>query len=95
MLKIRLNTKANSDFDNIFEYYESISKNIADNFIEDIEACFKFLSKNPEAGRIIENTIAREWTLQNWPYLIPYLIQDNEIVILRIYHTSRNPISKF
>lgn len=95
MLKIKLNTKANSDFDNIFEYYDGLSSKIADNFIDDIEKCFRFLSDNPQAGRKLENTEIREWALHNWPYVIPYQVLKNEIIILRIYHTSRNPLSKF
>lgn len=95
MLKLRLNSKANSDFDNIFEYYEKVSSKIADEFLEDIENCLRFLANNPEAGRLIEETEIREWVFQNWPYVIPYQILQNEIVVLRIYHTSRNPNVKF
>jgi toxin ParE1/3/4 len=95
MLKITLNSKADSDFENIFEYYDAISNKVADNFIDDIEACFRFLTENPLAGRQIEDSEIREWVLQNWPYVIPYKTSDNEIIILRIYHISRNPNAKF
>ncbi|MDL2307301.1 type II toxin-antitoxin system RelE/ParE family toxin [Desulfovibrio sp. OttesenSCG-928-C06] len=33
----------------------------------------------------------RELVIDNYPYIVPYRVKNNEIQILRIFHTSRKP----
>lgn len=94
-MKIIYSSKAGADYNEIMDYYEEISPEIAENFSYNLNSAIELICKNPFIGREIENKNEREWPLKGWPYLIPYKIKGNELHIIRIYHTSRNPISKF
>ena len=49
------------------------------------------LTKHPEIGRPGRVFGTRELVIEKYPYIIPYRIRDNEVHILRVFHTSRKP----
>lgn len=56
-----------------------------------IEARVEGLSKQPHQGRPGRIFGTRELVMDKFPFIIPYRVKDNEIQILRVFHTSRNP----
>lgn len=49
------------------------------------------LLKQPGQGRPGRVYGTRELVIEKYPYLVPYRVTDKEIVILRVFHTSRKP----
>ncbi|MBR1754825.1 type II toxin-antitoxin system RelE/ParE family toxin [bacterium] len=47
------------------------------------------LADNPHIGRYGNNLRTREFILTKYPYKIIYTVNGNELVILRVLHTSR------
>lgn len=37
----------------------------------------------------------RELVIDKYPFIVPYRVKDNEIQILRVFHTSRKPPKKW
>lgn len=37
----------------------------------------------------------RELVIEKYPYIVPYRVKENEIQILRVFHTSRKPPKKW
>ncbi len=49
------------------------------------------LAKQPDAGRPGRVFGTRELVIENFPYLVPYRVQGDEVHALRVFHTSRQP----
>ena len=53
------------------------------------------LSGQPQMGRPGRVPGTRELVVPNTPYIVPYRIRDNRIVILRVYHGARRWPDRF
>jgi plasmid stabilization system protein ParE len=51
------------------------------------------LEAHPQMGRVTSLRHIRRFPLGNYPYLIDYSIEGDEIVVRRFRHTSRRPLS--
>jgi toxin ParE1/3/4 len=60
-----------------------------------IRARVDALLQQPAQGRPGRVYGTRELVLEKYPYIVPYRVKDNEIQILRVFHTSRKPPSKW
>ena len=49
------------------------------------------LAQHPETGRPGKIFGTRELVIEGYPYIVPYRIRENEVQILRVFHTSRKP----
>lgn len=49
------------------------------------------LARHPYSGRLGRIPGTRELVLGNFPFLVPYRVQNDVIEILRIFHTSQKP----
>lgn len=63
---------------------------VADNLILAIQKSLRLIEKNPNIGRPDPEDGTREWSIPNWPYIIPYRIKSETIEILRVWHTRRD-----
>ncbi len=59
-------------------------------FRQAIAKSLRLLAANNRIGRHSRTEGVREWSVPNWPYLIPYRVVGEEVQILRIWHTRRN-----
>lgn len=94
-MKINYSKKAKQDIKDVIAYYEGVAPRAALDFALSLRLTLDNIIQFPEAGRKLEDNINREFPMKNWPFVIPYKIKDKEIFVLRVFHTSRNPISKF
>ena len=53
------------------------------------------LAKHPEMGGPGRVFGTRELVIEKYPYIIPYRVRENEVQILRVFHTSRKPPNKW
>lgn len=74
---------AKDDPDAAVEMYKYI-RNRVDNLV-----------KQPGQGRVGRVYGTRELVIEKYPYLVPYSVINNEIVILRVFHTSQKPPNKW
>jgi plasmid stabilization system protein ParE len=49
----------------------------------------ELIGMKPDIGRPLRRENVREWTVPGLPYVIPYRITSEEVIILRVYHTRR------
>jgi hypothetical protein len=54
----------------------------------------KILKTNPELFSIKKLPFFRELPLKKFPFVIPYEVFQDEVVIYSVFHTSRNPTNK-
>ena len=88
--------RAEKKFGNILEYLESEwDSNVAQNFAVRTLRIIKLLSENPELGfkELPEKNI-RGFTLTKYNLIFYRIGQTNELIILNIFDTRKNPTKK-
>jgi len=88
---IFLEPKALVEMQEGFIWYEKQKDGLGDEFIEEIESCYRKLIDNPQRFSYI-NAIYRRIKTNRFPYVLVYEIDGNVIVIISIRHTKRQPI---
>ena len=91
-MSLKWTSRANSDLDGIFEYYQGILGGAkAKEIVQDIIRQVKTLDAPGMVakGRPTEVPGVRELVIQRWPFLTPYHVSQNNVEILRVHHQSR------
>jgi plasmid stabilization system protein ParE len=80
---------AEKEFDDSIAYYESQREGLGLEFRVTIEQYFQRISDNPEWFPKIRGEVRRAVILRRFPFVIHFLIEPERIVILSVFHTSR------
>ena len=73
------------------EWYEKRSNGLGKEFILCVDACIEGIRRNPQTNQQIHKNVRRALT-RKFPFGIFYLIKENSIYILAIFHIRRHPI---
>jgi plasmid stabilization system protein ParE len=84
------------DYKEAVIWYGIRSKTAAENFILEVENKLKKICADPQKYKNKYKDF-RETSLKKYPFLIIYFIDEGKslVVISRVYHHKRNPISKY
>jgi toxin ParE1/3/4 len=94
-MKAFLSPQSQNDLKDVFSYIAKDSPSAAGKVIENLKNAVNLIESRPFIGRPTRFENIREWKVSSLPYLIPYRITDDEIEILRFYHTARNRPTKW
>jgi plasmid stabilization system protein ParE len=74
-------------------WYRDKKESLGKAFTQKIRESINIIKNNPKAFPIRYDEI-RTALVETFPFMIPYLINDeeNQILVLAVYHTSRNPL---
>jgi plasmid stabilization system protein ParE len=75
-------------------WYEDKNAGLGEAFFENLDECYSRIEKNPEAFQLQYKSF-RQANLKRFPYIVIFEIEADCIVVYSIFHTSRNPKSKF
>ena len=78
------------DISQAVEWYISISKPLAKSFLTELRNCQTYIQKHPKKIEIKYQNV-RVAYLKTFPYEIHFQLNENEILILPVYHTLENP----
>ena len=81
---------AENDIREIFLWYEMQKENLGFEFEMQIDSTIALISQNPFLIQIRYNQI-RVAFLNRFPYGIHFILNGNQILIIAVFHTSRNP----
>lgn len=93
---VRLRQLAVADVADASEYYRQASgEQTAFDFIDAVERAIKRIRRSPHVGSIrfayeLALPDLRAWPLQHFPYVLFYVVTDEEIDVWRILHTRRD-----
>jgi plasmid stabilization system protein ParE len=82
---------AEKEFDDSIAYYESEREGLGREFRAVIEQYFQRIADNPQWFPKVRGEVRRAVVLRRFPYVIHFLSEAERIVILSVFHTSRNP----
>jgi len=82
---------AEQEFDDSIAYYENERAGLGQEFRAIIEQHFERIADNPELFPKVRGEVRRAVVLRRFPFVIHYLMETERIVILSVFHTSRDP----
>lgn len=77
-----------------YDWYNNQQNGLGEIFIAALENCIKRIVLQPKAYSKIKKNY-RQARVKRFPYVTVFEIFKTEIVILSVFHTSRNPKHKF
>jgi len=89
--RIFLRRVAEKEFDNSIAYYEKERAGLGQEFRAVIEQHFQRIVDNPEWFPKVRGEVRRAVVLRRFPFVIHFLLEPKRIVILSVFHTSRQP----
>lgn len=94
-MKVVLLEFAKKDLKEIRQYIEKDNPTVAKSVAKRIKESLQLLSEQPYIGHIGDDEEVLEWSIPKLPYTLPYIIVNNELQILRVFHESQNKPSKW
>lgn len=94
MYQLKLSEKAASDISDAFGWYEAQQAGLGHIFLNEIERTFKRIEYQPNSFSFI-GTHYKKAILRQFPYIVVFEINDREIIVYSIFHTSRKPVKKY
>ncbi|MEG3836737.1 MULTISPECIES: type II toxin-antitoxin system RelE/ParE family toxin [unclassified Microcoleus] len=89
-LSIVLSPAAQEEFDEAVDWYEQQSAGLGVEFLNRVEESLDLISATPEAYPIVFPEM-RRIVVRKFPYLIYYRVEPEQIVVLAIFHSKREP----
>ena len=83
-------SETEDDIDKAVEYYVTIDKTLAKQFLAELKAVKIYIANNPEKIQVRYKNI-RIAFLKQFPYGIHFTISDKTITIFAVFHTSQSP----
>jgi plasmid stabilization system protein ParE len=87
---LRLRSAAEQDAREAIEWYEDQLAGLGTQFLDELRHTLSRISENPRLAPEVEGTV-RRGLLRRFPYAVFYVPEPDEVVILAIWHTSRDP----
>jgi toxin ParE1/3/4 len=88
-MRIRWHRLARRDLRDVHAYIARDNPKAAARIAQRIRTSIERLADNPSLGRPGRVLDTRELMVTGTPYLVPYTVSDNEIVILRVLHGAQ------
>lgn len=88
--KVLLRTEAESDLLDAAKYYEEKLIGLGTEFISSVENTIDSISHQPESFQIVYRNVRRA-LIRKFPFGIHYIIEESRIVVLAVFHFSRDP----
>ena len=89
-LPIVLREEAEIEFDEAFDWYESKREGLGREFVLEVQKAFDQLAINPGLQPKSFREI-RKKVIRRFPYCIFFILHEDRLEVLAIFHTSRDP----
>jgi len=86
-----LTPKAEKDFDNAYNWYESQDQGLGKEFARCVDVKITSILRSPLQHQVVHKNIIRRALIDRFPFSIYFVDEQNRIVIFAILHQHRNP----
>ncbi|MDA8403072.1 MAG: hypothetical protein M0Z56_02570 [Desulfobacteraceae bacterium] len=90
MLKLIFHPDIQHEIKENYQWYESKSQGLGEDFITELESAFRIIMEIPDTWPVISKNF-RRYLLNRFPFGIIYQVKKNEIQIVAVMHLSRKP----
>lgn len=73
-------------------YYESEKPGLGDEFVDELRACLARIEAHPLAWPITGAPVRRT-VINRFPYLVHYVVEEDDVIVLGVFHARRAPVS--
>jgi plasmid stabilization system protein ParE len=81
---------AEKEFDDSIAWYENEREGLGQEFRGTVEKYFQHVADHPELFTKVRGEVRRA-VVRRFPFVIHFLIEKERIVVLSVFHTSREP----
>ena len=92
--ELRIRPRAIAEAQAIVAYEEQRSRSRAERFLNELEACYRYVEQNP-LGFQVRYKQFRHAMVKGFRYRIVYAVVGDRIIVYQIRHTSRRPSKRF
>ncbi len=89
-LPVRLLPEAKAEYDSDAKWYERKERGLGVDFVRRIRQVFTRISTTPRLHSKVYKDV-RKATISRFPYAVYYQEEPTEILIVSVFHTSRDP----
>lgn len=87
---VRLLPEARAEFDEATDWYERQQAGLGTTFVVRIRETLNRIAANPQLHAPVYQDIRRA-VVPKFPYVILYREEQGEIIVISVFHTSRDP----
>jgi toxin ParE1/3/4 len=88
--QLRLLEHAEFDLDESAAWYDEQEPGIGEEFMTETRMAIRRILDNPDTYPIVRGNV-RRFVMKRFPFLIYYTSDVNELTVLRVIHSSREP----
>lgn len=92
MRKINLLDAAEDELADAIAWYEGKEAGLGTALRESVETTVSGIQDNPLAYPVVYGSKTRRAVTKKFPYAIIFLVEQDRILIIAVFHTSRNPV---
>jgi plasmid stabilization system protein ParE len=89
-LRVRVTPEAQADLADARDWYESASRGLGDDFLDEVEATIRSAADWPNAALLVGGTMRRA-LVARFPYGVFYTVEGDDLVVLGCVHVRRHP----
>lgn len=90
ILPIRLRRPAQAEYDDAVDWYESHWRGLGPRFVAAIRQVLHAVAAQPDRYPEVWPGV-REAPVSGWPYCVYYQVHSDHVMVLAVFHTSRDP----
>lgn len=83
---------ARAEFDDAADWYKDHESEVRDRFVAAVDSAIFAVVNSPVSFPVVSGTNIRRALVRGFPYAVFFWFDDQHIVIISVFHTSRNPI---
>jgi mRNA-degrading endonuclease RelE of RelBE toxin-antitoxin system len=74
-------------------YYEEQLRDLSERFLSELEDIYKKIAEHPEYYSYVSlQDVYRDISLDKFPFVVIYQVHDNDVIIVDVFNTNRNPL---
>lgn len=82
--------EAQAELEDAYAWYEEQRTGLGEHFLLCIEEKISAIRRQPETYPTVHRTVRRA-LIRRFPYGIYYIIEENRVVVIAIFHSRRDP----
>jgi len=89
---LEIRPAAKREFDEASDWYRDEDPVLRDKFVSSVEKALDDISRTPLVFPVVFGSAVHRATIKRFPYSIFFAVAHDLVVVLSIFHDSRNPI---
>jgi plasmid stabilization system protein ParE len=96
MVRLEFHPAADREVDDVIDWYDSLRPGLGAEFFAELRRGLQVITENPRVsppwpGGRAQALGVRRFTLARFPFVLPYLVLEELVVVLAIAHMRRRP----